>query len=168
MTDNISFRSLYWNPKYDRRTDISFYHSYWDLCHTDEQTSIQFTLKLKSTQDRQMHKLRFILSLILKSTYERRTDISFHHLYWNRRKTDKLHFISFHPLCWHLRQTDKILFISLLILGLTDKRFISPLIYAIQNNNRIKTNEHYRIKTFFHSSYWNLHKTNVSLVAWLY
>ena len=53
---------------------------------------------------RQTDKLRFISSLILKSTYERRIDISFHHLYWR------------------LRQTGKKLFISLLILGFKKDR----------------------------------------------
>ena len=82
-TDFLWISSLMFTFKKDRRTNyVSFHTSYWNPCmtdgqtfhftphigisHTHVQTTIRFTLKLKSTQDRQTNKLRFI-SLTLRS-----------------------------------------------------------------------------------------------------
>ena len=78
--------------------------SYWNPCETrDGQTTLHFkqhimrhvTLQLKSTQDRQTDKLRFMSLLILESKLDRRTNyVFFHPSYWNLSKTDELFYSS--------------------------------------------------------------------------
>ena len=140
---------------YDRRTDISFWYSYWDLCHTDEQTTIHFTLKLKSTRQTD-GQIRFISSRISsKSTYERRTDISFHYSYKDLRHTDGQATFYFIPYIGiNVWQTTFHFVPYIGIPSMTDGQtfhFTTHIgIYVIQTN-----------KLRFNSpSNWNLHKTD--------
>ena len=130
----------------------------------------------------QTHKLRFISFLILESTYDRRTDISFHHSYswyWDLsyRRTN---YDPFHPqIEIYTRQTDgQTTFHFIPHIGIhvwqTDRHFISSLIFMIlgsviqtdklrsispSNWNLHKTDRRTNYVPF-HSSYWNPSKTD--------
>ena len=139
QTDRHFILSLILDSMYDRRTDISFHTSYWDLLNTDGQT-FHFVLSLlDSTYDRKtdisFHFIthirfhvwqtdrHFISHLILGSTSHRPTDnISFHSSYWNPSMTDgqTFHFIPYIGI--HVWQTDRQHFILSLILESTYDR----------------------------------------------
>ena len=135
-TDNISYLIL--ESTYDRLTDISFHSSYWNPCLTDGQTTFHFIpyIGIHVWQTDRQH---FISFLIFESTYDRRTDISFHSSYWNPCMTDgqtTFHFTYLNPrmtdgqttfhfiphIGIHVWQTDRQHFISYLILESTYDR----------------------------------------------
>ena len=147
QTDIHFISSLIFESTYDRRTDLSFHTSYWDLRMTDGQTfyfiphigihvwqTFHFIphIGIYFTQTDRKH---FMSSLILESTYDRRTDISFHPLYWNPCMTDgqtTLHFIP------HIG----------IYFTHTDRHFISSLILESMYDR-------WADNISFHPSYWN-------------
>ena len=122
QTDRHFISFLILESMYDRRTDnISFHTLYWNPCMTDGQTTFHFISHIWIhvwQTDR-----HFISSLILESTYDRRTDnISFHPLNWNPRMTDGQTFHLILHIGIHVWQTDRQHFMSSLILESTYDR----------------------------------------------
>ena len=135
QTDRHFISFLIFESMYGRRTDyISFHPLYWNPCMTDGQT-FQFIPHIGFhvwQTDR-----HFILSLILKSTYDRRTDnISFHPLYWNPCMTDGQTFHFIPHIGIHVWQTDRH-FILYLILESTYDRRTDILFYTSYWNPRM-------------------------------
>ena len=81
----VSFHPSYWNIRQIEEL-LSFHPLYWNPRMTDGQTF--HSIPHIGIYAIQTDKLRFISSLILEFTYDRRTDISFHISYWNQRMTD--------------------------------------------------------------------------------
>ena len=114
-TNYVSFHPSNWNSsKTDGQTTIHLILSYWILRNTDGHIMRYVILQLKSSQDRQTDKLRFISILKLESKFDRRTNyVFFHPSYCNLSKTDRrTNYVSFDSSYCSFRQTDKLRFIS--------------------------------------------------------
>ena len=162
-TDGQLFHPSYWDQtKTDRQT--SFHPSYWNPRKTDGQTVFHLTPRF-DVLDRPTEKLRLISSLILESTYDRRTNyVAFHPSYWNPCMTDGwiLHFTTHIGI--NVRQTDKLCFISpstsdyvlfnshvvVLDRQIDKLRFISLYLSSKWERQTI----------LFHPLYWNPSKTD--------
>ena len=138
QTDRHFISFLILETTYDRRTDnISFHFSYWKPRMTDGQTTFHFIPHIGNhvwQTDR-----HFISFLILETTYDWRTDISFHSSYWKPRMTDGQTTFHFIP---HIGNH----------VWLTDRHFISFLI--------LETTYDWRTDISFHSSYWKPRMTD--------
>ena len=156
QTDRQHFISyLILESMYDRRTDnISFHTLYWNPCMTDGQTTFHF---ISHIWIHVWHTDRhFISYLILESTYDRRTDISFHTSYWNPCMTDGQTTFHFIPYIWiHVRQTERT-FHFIPYIGIhvwqTDRHFILSLILVCRYDRRIAIS--------FYPLYWNPRMTD--------
>ena len=184
-TNYVSFHPSNWNSsKTDGQTTIHLILSYWILRNTDGHIMRYVILQLKSSQDRQTDKLRFISILKLESKFDRRTNyVFFHPSYCNLSKTDRrTNYVSFDSSYCSFRQTDKLRSFhpsnvdprqtTLLLESLQDKRtnvsfhnsFWNPrqttyVSFHPSNRNLRNTSRRTNYETF-HPSYWNLRKTD--------
>ena len=148
QTDRHFISFLILETTYDRRTDILFHSSYWKPRMTDGQTTFHFIPHIGNhvwQSDRHFNSF-----LILETTYDRRTDISFHSSYSKPRMTDGQTFHFIRHIGNHVWQSDRH-FISFLILETTydgdGQRF--HFIPHIGNHVWLR-----RTEISFHSSYW--------------